>query len=263
MHTVCLSVCLSLLRVCGGGVSLSHSLTHPCVMSHDYSSTSHDIMPPPSPPLPDRGSSSDKIFTVLIVLCAVAGFLGSVRWHAIGDASHTEALLCQVGFAAMILVVAFEVPVNPQTFFQDKLLLTYWMMKKLKLQPYLDFKISPTSRQFLEFIRNSEELRGLYEEDAEHEMQPVSTFATFTLGFNLHAIGASTFVSCITLAIILNDSQEHRVLYITGFFFVMFCVMGYISGEIDTSATTLYVCIWRSATDYTVLYAPCDACVVL
>ena len=40
-----------------------------------------------------RGSSSDKIFTVLLVLCAVAGFLGSVRWHAIGDATHAEALL--------------------------------------------------------------------------------------------------------------------------------------------------------------------------
>lgn len=43
-----------------------------------------------------RGSSSDKIFTVLLVLCAVAGFLGSVRWHAIGDATYTEALLWYV-----------------------------------------------------------------------------------------------------------------------------------------------------------------------
>ena len=115
----------------------------------------------------------------------------------------------------MLLVVAFEVPVHPQTFFHDKLLLTYWMMKKLKLDPYLDFKISPTSTQFLEFIRNADDLKGLYDEDINHEMKPVSTFATFTLGFNLHAIGASTFVCCVTLAIILNDSQEHRVALIT------------------------------------------------
>lgn len=180
----------------------------------------------------DRGSSSDKIFTVLIVLCAVAGFLGTVRWHAIGDASYTEALLCQVGFAAMILVVTFEVPTTPQSFFQDKLLLTYWMMMKLQLQPYLDFKISPTSRKFLEFIRNSGDLRHLYEEDLHHEMRPVSTFATFTLGFNLHALGASLFVGCVTMAVILNDSQESRVAVITGGFFVMFAAMGYISGEL-------------------------------
>jgi hypothetical protein len=192
-----------------------------------------------------RGSTSDKIFTVLIVLCAVAGFLGSVRWRAIDDASHVEALLCQVGFAAMILVVMFEVPVTPQTFFQDKLLLTYWMMRKLKLQPYLDFKISPTSPQFLNFIRNSEDLDGLFEEDIHHEMKPVSTFATFTLDFNLHAIGASLFVTCLTAAVILNDSQEHRVAYITGTFFVMFCALGYCSGTCCFHFNFLHVYLLR------------------
>lgn len=133
----------------------------------------------------------------------------------------------------MILVVTFEVPVTPQSFFQDKLLLTYWMMRKLKLQPYLDFKISPSSPQLVDFIRNSEDLNGVFEENSDGEMTPVSTFATFTLDFNLHAIGASTFVTCLTLAVILNDNQEHRVAYITGFFFVMFAAMGYCSGELD------------------------------
>jgi len=177
-----------------------------------------------------RGSTSDKIFTVLIVLCSVAGFLGSVRWRAIEDASSTEALLAQIAFAALILVVVFEVPVGPETFFQDKLLLTYWMMEKLRLQPYLDFKLSPTSQKFLDFIRSSDDIRGLFDEDASHEMKPVSSFATFTTSFNLHAIGASLFVCGLTLAVIMNDGQEHRVAYITGSFFVVFCALGYTSG---------------------------------
>ena len=190
-----------------------------------------------------RGSTSDKIFTVLIVLCAVAGFLGSVRWYSIGDGSYTETVLCQVGFASMILVVIFEVPVTPQSFFHDKLLLTYWMAVKLQLQPYFDFKISPTSPKFLNFIRTSDDIRHLYEEDEKHEMKPVSTFAAFTLGFNLHALGASLYVCSLTLAVILNDSQEHRVAYITGFFFVLFAALGYTSGTFFNLFLTSVICL--------------------
>ena len=103
-------------------------------------------------------------------------------------------------------------------------------MEKLQLQPYLDFDLSPASPAFIEFIRNADEIKQLFDEDAERTMKPAALFDTFTWGFNLHAIGASLFVSCLTLAVILNDGQEHRVAYITGSFFVLFCALGYISG---------------------------------
>ena len=48
---------------------------------------------------------------------AVAGFLGSVRWYTIGDATYLEASLAQTGCFFVLIVALFEVDVSPKAFF--------------------------------------------------------------------------------------------------------------------------------------------------
>lgn len=55
-----------------------------------------------------RGSSSSKQFTVLVVIVSVAGFLGTFRWHRVGDGQPLEVALSLMGFACLILVAFFE-----------------------------------------------------------------------------------------------------------------------------------------------------------
>lgn len=55
-----------------------------------------------------RGSSSNKQFTVLCVMISVAGFLGTFRWHKVGDGKALEVGLALLGFASLLLVAFFE-----------------------------------------------------------------------------------------------------------------------------------------------------------
>ena len=110
-----------------------------------------------------RGSSSSKQFTVLSVMIAVAGMLGSSRWYNVGDASLLEASLSFAGFACLILVAGFEVDVVPERFLEDKLLVTGWLIEKLKLDQHLPFSLNPDDEDFRCFIREAKEIYYLYE----------------------------------------------------------------------------------------------------
>jgi hypothetical protein len=48
-----------------------------------------------------RGSSSSKYFDFCNIAMAVAGVLGTARWHAVGDASSVEATLAYIGFVCL------------------------------------------------------------------------------------------------------------------------------------------------------------------
>lgn len=63
-----------------------------------------------------RGSSSSKNFTVLTIAVAISGFLGSVRWHAVGDAKGWELAFALFGFSSLMLVSLFELDVSPKRF---------------------------------------------------------------------------------------------------------------------------------------------------
>ena len=63
-----------------------------------------------------RGSSSSKQFTVLCVMIAIAGILGTSRWYAVGDAKLFEALLSVAGFASLMFVSGFELDVVPERY---------------------------------------------------------------------------------------------------------------------------------------------------
>eukprot|EP01031_Cornospumella_fuschlensis_P034796 gene34796-42137_t len=112
-----------------------------------------------------RGSSSSKQFTVLIVMISVAGMLGSTRWYYVRDASFLEASLSFFGFAALILLVGFELDVVPERFLEDKLLVTGWLLEKAKLDADLPFSLNIKDEGFRDFIRSSKEIYHLYEED--------------------------------------------------------------------------------------------------
>lgn len=185
-----------------------------------------------------RGSSASKNFTVLCIAVAVSGFLGSVRWAAVGDAKGVELTLALIGFSSLIFTSLFELDVSPQRFLEDKLLVTGWLLEKLgysrKLSPY--FKLHSTSQGLLEFLRASPEVYWLYQEDhnwRQDAARALSQHRLFTynrLWRSAHISGAVSFVVCVTTSILLNDAAEEKVAWIAGGSFFLFCFLGWLSG---------------------------------
>lgn len=154
-----------------------------------------------------RGSSPSKQFTVLIVMIAIAGFLGTTRWYSVKDASPLEASLSYFGFASLLLVTGFELDVVPERFLDDKLIVTGWLIEKLKLPQRLPFKLHPDNEGFRDFIRNSKEIYHLYEED-KYILNRAKRYTLFhynSFWSSLHMLGACCYIICVTSAIIIND----------------------------------------------------------
>ncbi|CAM6001404.1 unnamed protein product [Sphagnum balticum] len=125
--------------------------------------------------------------------------------------------------------------VVPERFLEDKLLVTGWLLQKLKLEPLLDFDFNNyRCERFLQFIRQSPGINPLYEEDA-YLLRRSATFTKFELKGNLwsslHIVGASGFVLLVTAAALLNDRGEAPVGWITGACFFLFCCFGYLTGN--------------------------------
>lgn len=180
-----------------------------------------------------RGSSSSKQFTVLSCMIAVAGFLGTSRWYAVGEVPLIVAVLCFVGFASLLLIAAFELDVIPDRYLEDKLLVTAWLIQKLGLQHKLPFSLSIDSAQFRQFIRNSKEIYHLYEEDLYMINRPKKhqPWIYHLFWSTLHMIGASSYVILVPIAILLHDKTEAKVAWITGSMFCFFCGLSYLSGQ--------------------------------
>lgn len=180
-----------------------------------------------------RGSSSSKQFTVLIVMIAVAGFLGTSRWFAVGDASILEAILSYLGFSSLLLVTAFELDVVPERFLEDKLIVTGWLIQKLHLPKRLPFKLHPHDERFKDFIRSSKDIYHLYEEDIHitNRSKDYNAWNYATLWPTIHMVGACSYVALVPAAIILNDIAEEKVGWITGSLFGFFCFLAYLTGN--------------------------------
>jgi hypothetical protein len=183
--------------------------------------------------LPLRGSTSDKHFTVFLIMGGVAGFLGTLRWQAVGDATALEATLAQLGFICLLIVAMFEVDVSSLVFLEEKLVITSWLLEKLKIDKYLNFKPSQYSPELLDLIRSSPELHHLYEEDVLSETNEKLVLKPIFLNFNfsMHMLGAGGFVIFITASLILNDLHEAQVAWITGSSFIAFASVGYLTGS--------------------------------
>eukprot|EP00981_Chlorochromonas_danica_P015079 scaffold10372_cov243-Ochromonas_danica.AAC.4 len=178
-----------------------------------------------------RGSSGSKHFTVLCVVISVAGMLGCQRWNHVGDATFLEASLSFVGFAALMLVAAFELDVVPERFLEDKLIVTGWLIEKLNLDKALPFKLSPWEPAFREFIRESSGIYHLYEEDfyLQQRSAQYQVWNYQAVWPMLHMLGAMTYVFLLPTAIILNDRAEEKVGYLTGNYVpVLKCFRGWI-----------------------------------
>lgn len=180
-----------------------------------------------------RGSSSSKQFTVLIVMIAVAGFLGTSRWFYVGDASFVEAILSFLGFSSLLLVTAFELDVVPERFLEDKLIVTGWLIEKLRLPKRLPFKLHPHDERFKDFIRSSHEIYYLYEEDIHitSRSKDYNAWNYATLWPTFHMVGACSYVTLVPASIILNDIAEEKVGWITGTLFAIFCFLAYLTGN--------------------------------
>lgn len=194
------------------------------VCKHDFAvkSVSEFIAP--------RGSSSDKYLTILVIVGAVAGFLGCNRWYAVGDASFLQASLAQAGCFFLFVVAIFEVDVSPRAFLEIKLMITGWFLQMLDTEKHLNFELTQYSDEMLKFLVESEELKHLYDEYTPayriNHWLPV-----FDFQFSMHMLGASAFVTLVTASIILNEWEEERVAWITFITFFCFGAMGYLTGS--------------------------------
>jgi len=186
-----------------------------------------------------RGSSGSKNFTVLTIAVAISGILGSMRWYAVGDANVTELRFALLGFSSLILTSLFELDVLPQRFLEDKLRVTSWLIEKLGYRnKLLPFRLGSHSPELLEFLRKSPDIYHLYDEDHNHLADAARQaseerrrlFTYNHLWRSAHMIGAITYVVCVTTAILLNDIAEEKVAWITGTCFVLFSLLGYLTG---------------------------------
>ena len=194
-----------------------------------------------------RGSSASKYFSVSCIIVAIAGILGSARWHKVGDSTYLEMCLAIAGFASLLLVAFFELDVVPERYLEDKLMVTTWLMEKLQKRkllnnsekaeyiPDMHFSLNCRDPRFLSFIRESPGIYHLFEEDVyiQHRnrtgMHKISEY--HILWFSLHLIGATGFASCCTAAVLLYDAaQEPAHAFVVASTFCFFGGLGYLTG---------------------------------
>jgi hypothetical protein len=181
-----------------------------------------------------RGSSSSKHFTALCMMISIAGMLGTARWYFVRDATQFQFILAFIGFGALTLVAGFELDVAPERFLEDKQMITGWLIQKLKMDKLLPFQLGPFSKEFRHFIRNSPEIYHLYEEDRylhSRKAENVEIWTSEIVWQSMHVIGAVSYVTLVPFSIILNDIAEEKVAWITGSTFLLFCMMGYFTGN--------------------------------
>ncbi len=129
----------------------------------------------------------------------------------------------------------FELNVLPQRFLEDKIRITGWMIHKLKMIHFIDFDVNDVyCPKFLNFLRVSPLISGLYEEDTYNTTGRSSSFTEFSMHGriwnSIHMGAAIIFIACVTLAVILHDNNEQKVGWITSSFFLCFCLLGYCTG---------------------------------
>ena len=178
-----------------------------------------------------RGSSSSKYFTVICVMIAVAGFLGTSRWYAVGDAKELDAMLAFLGFASLLLVAGFEMDVVPERFLEEKLRVTGWLLQMLKADKILPFQLSPSNEDFIKFIRESPELYPMFHEDMYILQKPRQEWKYHMIWNSFHVIGAIGYTVLVCTSIILNDIAEEKIAWITTFCFIIFGFVGYLTGS--------------------------------
>lgn len=196
-----------------------------------------------------RGSSSSKFFSSIVVFIAVAGFLGTSRWAAVGDAQRIEEVLSYLGFLSLFLVAAYELDVVPERFYEQKLINTIWLMEKLKLQEHVDFNLSIYDEKFREFIRDSKHLIPSFNEHKYISRDKLhhKPWEYDIIWNSMHMIGALGFMIFCTSAVIINDIAEEKVAWITGSLCITFCCLGYLTGSYVPilSINKCYVMIWN------------------
>lgn len=197
-----------------------------------------------------RGSTSSKYFTSLSMVIAISGMLGTTRWYFVGDASPLQWSLAFCGFGSLMLIAGFELDVAPERFLEDKLLVTGWLIQKLKFNQRLPFRLAPQCAEFRKFIRNSPEIYHLYEEDrtaSANKPENLDLWNSDLLAQSAHMLGAILYVILVPLAIILNDTAEEKVVWITGSMFIIFCGIGYFTGNYIPVVRTLrgWVLAWN------------------
>lgn len=183
-----------------------------------------------------RGSSSSKYFSSITTMLAIAGFLGTSRWRAVGDATSLDAIFSYAGFLSLLLVAGFELDVVPERYLEQKLLVTGWLLQRMKLDKYLDFTLSPSDSNFRRFLRQSKRIYYLYNEDIEHlkdkhHNDELKAWNYDLFWNSLHMIGAMFYIIFVTTSILLNDMREEKVAWITAFCSIIFGLLGYLTGS--------------------------------
>lgn len=170
------------------------------------------------------------------------------RWYAVGDASFLEATLSHIGFFSLLVIAVFEVDVSSESFLEQKVLITSWFLEILDVEKHLDFSPHVHNPKLLDFIRESNDILHLYEEDDGKMKLESAFFSLKKIQFSLHVVGAMSYSVFVTAAIILNEINEEKVAWITGVSFLLFSALGYLSGA--------YVPIFRMFRGWVLLWNP-------
>jgi hypothetical protein len=150
------------------------------------------------------------------------------------------------------MLALFEMDVAPDRFLEDKLIVTGWLIQKLNLDHMVDFNVNDIRcEKFLNFIRNSRSIYNLYEED-QYLINRSASFTKFRLTGDLwgylHVIGAIGYVFLVTLSVFVHDQNERKAAVVTGVFFFLFCLLGYLTGN--------YAPVLRMWRGYLILWNP-------
>ena len=171
-------------------------------------------------------------------MISVSGFLGTSRWYRVGNGDILEVILGMLlsslllptgtnlnltyartmymhtalaGFASLIMTALFELDVVPDRFLEDKLIVTGWLIEKLKMDSMVDFDVNDfRSEKFLEFLRQSPDIYHLYDEDIYLGQRGFTAYNKFSikqgnLWGSMHILGAISFVTLVTTSILLHD----------------------------------------------------------
>jgi len=182
-----------------------------------------------------RGASSSKYFTFITAIVAITGALGSSRWYFVGDATGIQAIIAVFGYVCLFFVAAIELDVEPARFLDDKIMVTGWLIEKLKLEDELLFSINSVSEDFKDFLRSSPEIYYLYEEDRYlHARESLKYFEIFSYNqtwLSFHVLGAIGYVVAVPIAVVMNEKREVLGACVTAFSFIFFSLMGYFTGN--------------------------------
>ena len=151
----------------------------------------------------------------------------------VGDATGFQAILCTIGFIALVLIPIFEFDVSTNSFLEEKLSVTNCFLRMLGADKLLNREWSQYSSELLKLVSESPDLAPMYEE--VHSIGTKNVFPSMLqTKFILHMSGAGIYIGCVSAAIVLNDYNDIGVPITSMLFMNAFAIITQLCGKLCT-----------------------------